>query len=210
MDNIDATADGVTTVLLIRHAHTDALGRVLTGRTPGVSLSAEGARQAARLAEVLTARVRLAAIYTSPLRRAIETAGRLAWRQRLPVHAHDQLLEMDFGEWTGRSFADLDTDAAWRRFNEHRSIAVTPGGEQIADAQARIVDAIGTLGSRHRGETIALVSHAELVRLAVLFYRAMSIDLHHRCEIAPASVTALALGAGRVRLEYVNSTLFSA
>src|SRR3954468_19614346 len=155
----------VTTVLLIRHAHTDAVGRVLTGRTPGVSLSAEGARQAARLAEVLTARLRLAAIYSSPLRRAIETAVPLASRQQLGVQPCDSLLEMDFGDWTGRSFADLDTEASWRRFNEHRSIAVTPGGEQIAAAQRRIVEAIATLGASHRGGTIALISHAELVRL---------------------------------------------
>jgi broad specificity phosphatase PhoE len=200
----------VTTVLLIRHAHTDAVGRTLSGRTPGVSLSAEGARQAARLGEALNCGVRLTAIYSSPLCRATQTANALALCQQIPVQVCDQLVEMDFGEWTGRSFSDLDTDPSWRLFNERRSISVTPSGEQIGDAQRRIVEAIATIGRRHRGGTIALVSHAELVRLAVLFYSAMSIDLYHRCEIAPASVTQLSIEGTNVRLEYVNNTTFSA
>src|SRR3954469_13786561 len=131
-------------VLLIRHAHTDALGRVLTGRTPGVTLSALGRGQADRLGRAL-APLPLAAIYTSPLERATATAQAIAAHQSAPVAEDTDLLEIDFGEWTGLTFGELDRVPGWHAFNRQRSSAIVPGGEACALVQERIVGAIARL-----------------------------------------------------------------
>jgi broad specificity phosphatase PhoE len=197
------TTLSATTVLLIRHAHTDALGRCLSGRSDGVPLSTEGRTQADRLGRALASRP-LAAIYTSPLDRAVQTAEALARYQTLAVSQVAELLEIDFGGWTGQTFIDLDRDPAWQRFNASRSTACIPDGERLANVQARIVAAIRRLGTRHPGKTIALVSHADVLRVALLHYVGATLDDYARFDVAPASVTALSLTARETRVVFVN------
>lgn len=198
------------TVLLIRHALTDAVGLWLAGRREGVSLSAAGRAQAARLGRELAARMPLAAIYTSPLERAHATAAALAAPQGVDAQTCEELAEIDFGAWTGKTFAELECDPAWRLFNRTRTAATIPGGEQPKDVQQRMLAAIRRLSERHPGATIALVSHAEPVRVTLLHYKAMSLDRHHEMEIEPASVSAVAVSPAGVRILYVNDTTFAA
>lgn len=204
----DANPAGTTT-LLIRHAHTDAIGQWLCGRAAGVCLSAQGRLQAERLGRALSA-TPFAAIYTSPLDRAVETARAVAAHQVCQVEVCDELSEIEFGAWTGKSFAELDADPSWKAFNERRSTAVIPGGERAIDVQARAVRALARLGAAHAGGTIAVVSHGDVLRFAVLHYSQVSLDEYHRVEIDPASVSALLLTGDRARLLYVNNRSFAA
>jgi broad specificity phosphatase PhoE len=190
-------------VLLIRHAHTDALGRSLSGRSVGVPLSTDGRSQAERLGQALAC-CPLAAIYTSPLDRAVQTAEAIGRYQLMAVSQVAELLEIDFGGWTGKTFVELERDPAWHEFNTRRSTASIPGGEGLADVQARIVAAVSRLGARHPGQTIALVSHADVLRFALLHYAGAPLDDYARFEVAPASVTRLSLIAGETRLVFVN------
>jgi probable phosphoglycerate mutase len=195
--------------LLIRHAHTDALGHRLCGRAAGVALSSTGEAQARRLAAAL-ASYQIAAIYTSPLERAVATARAIAAHQpAAAVSLCEDLSEMDFGAWTGKSFTDLDSDPAWRAFNSHRSTAPVPGGERAIDVQRRVVAALARLTSLHAGQTIGIVSHGDLVRSAVLHYAGTPLDLYDRFEIDPASVTAVAFWPSGPRLLYVNNGSFA-
>jgi probable phosphoglycerate mutase len=197
-----------TVALLIRHAHTDAIGQWLAGRAPGVPLNPAGRAQAERLGRAL-ASSRLAAIYASPLERTLETAQAIARHQPAPLHADAALLEIDFGAWTGRTFADLHLDPAWRAYNTRRSTGVIPDGEAAAAVQRRIVGAIEALAARHAGSTFAVVSHGDPIRYAVLHYAGAPLDAYDRFEISPASVSAVALGLDRPRLLYVNNTTLS-
>jgi probable phosphoglycerate mutase len=186
------------TALLLRHADTPAVGRVLWGRAPGLHLSATGVRQA----RALPARLEhwpIGAIYSSPRERARETAAPLSAARRLPVVAIEGLDEVDFGEWSGRAFAELDQLAEWRLFNADREHGGAPGGERIAQAQARIVSELARLAVLHPADTIAVFSHAEVIRCAVLHYLGMPLGAFQRIEIAPASVTALVLDGGPPR-----------
>jgi broad specificity phosphatase PhoE len=190
-------------VLLIRHAHTSALGRSLSGRSAGVPLSNHGRIQADRLGRALTS-CPLAAIYTSPLERAVQTAEAIGRYQAVAVSQVPELLEIDFGSWTGKTFIELECDPAWRRFNARRSTGSIPEGERLAHVQGRIVAAIANLGARHPGETVAIVSHGDVLRFALLHYVGATLDDYARFDVAPASVTALALAADRTRLVFVN------
>jgi broad specificity phosphatase PhoE len=185
-------AAATTTVLLIRHAHTSAVGQALSGRLPGVTLSAAGLAQAEALARALN-RQRLAAIYTSPLERAVLTATAIARAQHVSVRVLRDSQEIDYGEWSGRPFRELEGDPRWRLFNTQRAVATIPGGESLMSAQQRIVGAIERLARVHRGETIAIVTHAEMIRLALLHFARLTLDAYDRLEIAPASVSTLTL-----------------
>src|SRR4051812_11740004 len=95
-----------TVVLLIRHALTGAVGTRLVSRLPGINLNTEGEAQACALRRRLRGE-RLDAIYSSPLERAIQTSRPIAEDRGLDVEAVEELNEVDFGDWTGRSFDEL-------------------------------------------------------------------------------------------------------
>src|SRR5207302_8120569 len=127
-----------------------------------------------------------AAIYSSPLERAVETAEPLAVRWALQITRREALGEIRFGDWTGRSFAELEQDPRWRLFNARRTAQPVPGGESILEVQARIVSELSCLASRHPGESIVAVSHGDVIRAAVACYLGISLDFLLRFEIAPA------------------------
>src|SRR5215212_7645751 len=104
---------------LVRHAAHELVDRILCGRMPGVSLGEEGRAQARRVAERL-ARERIAAIHTSPLQRAQETAAPIGERLNLAPEVRDAINEIDLGDWSGRSFSDLHSDPRWRSWNDAR------------------------------------------------------------------------------------------
>ena len=191
-----------TTFLLIRHGDTDWVGRAFAGRMAGVHLNEAGRLQAAALPDRL-ARARIGAIYSSPLERALETAGPLAERLRLPVERRERLTEIGVGEWTGQEFAALDAHPLWQRFNRLRSSTRPPGGELMTEVQTRLTLELEELREFHPGECVALVSHADTIRFAIAHYAGIPIDLAHRLEIRPASVSVLAIdetGASILRL----------
>lgn len=171
---------------------TDAVGRALAGRSSGVHLNAEGRRQADDLARRLSHEP-LAAIYSSPLERALETASPLAALTGLDVRISDDATEIDFGEWTGRSIASLEADQPWRVFNAARGRTKAPGGESMVEVQARLLRAVQELRAAHVAETIVLVSHADAIRAAVCGLAGIPLDFCQRIEIDPASVSTLRL-----------------
>lgn len=193
----------MTTLYLIRHAMTDAVGRFLAGRAPGLHLNPEGRAQAAGLAERLAA-VPLSHVYTSPLERARETAAPLAARHDLPVETREPLGEIDYGDWTGRPFTALAEDPIWRRYNRLRSLTRIPGGELAAGVQARVAAELAHLAAAHPNGSLALVSHADVVRAALAHCAAIPLDLLLRVEIAPASVSIVVLGEHAPSIRCVN------
>jgi broad specificity phosphatase PhoE len=192
-----------TTFLLIRHGLTDAVGRFLSGRAPGVHLNAEGQRQA----NVLASRLHgsgLAAVLSSPLERTLETARPIARDHGLEVEVDQRLTELDVGDWTGRRFDELADDPRWRRYNTLRSITPPPGGELMIDVQQRAVATLIDATRRHAHGTVALVSHADVLRALLLFALGMPIDALARLEVLPARISVLVVDDGGPRVLQVN------
>jgi broad specificity phosphatase PhoE len=184
------------TVFLARHASHDEVGRVLSGRSD-IAINADGRAEAGRLADRL-AGVPIAAIHSSPRRRARETAIIVAGRHDLPVNNADALDEIDFGAWMGRSFADLDCDPAWARWNDARGTAATPDGEDMSAATARAVRHIEQVAGE---KPVLCVSHCDIIRGVVAHYLGLDADRLLGFDVDPASLTELALygdGSGRV------------
>jgi len=195
---------GAPLVLLVRHAHTTASDTWLSGRTPGVHLSHRGHEELLRLRAQLMD-VPLHAVYSSPLIRARDTAAALATDHHLELDVEDDLNEMDFGQWTGVAFDALQSDPRWRDFNARRASAHVPDGERPGEVQRRIVMLLSRLAARHRRGTLALVSHAEIIRSAILWFSGRSLDDFHQCAIDTASVSGVLMTA-TPRVLFVNST----
>ena len=195
----------MTTTLLIRHAMTDSAGKRLAGTLPGTHLNREGFDQARRLAARL-ADVPIDAIYSSPLERAIETAAPLAMARGLEIIECGGFVELDFGSWTGAEITSLSGQLRWQRFNTFRSGTVVPGGDSMLAVQVRAIAELTALCSRHDGETIAVISHADVVRAILAHYAAIPIDLCLRLEISPCSISVIRVGADAPQICLVNET----
>ncbi|HET9479867.1 MAG TPA: histidine phosphatase family protein [Pyrinomonadaceae bacterium] len=194
----------MTTFFLVRHGSCCGLGETLWGRTDGVRLNKEGKAEALRLAERFTD-VKLDAIYSSPLERALETAEAIARVAKLEVKQSPAFNEIDFGEWSGRSFEVLAAAEHWRRFNSRRSVTKIPGGESFLDVQARVVAELERLSQQHAGGRIAIVSHADVIKAAVGYVAGTPIDLLQRFEISPCSVSIIATDEHETRMLALNS-----
>jgi len=195
----------MTTLLLVRHGHTDAAGKRLTGRAPGVHLNELGRRQAERLVERLEG-VRIDAIVSSPLERCRETAAPLAKARGRAVDVGRAWIEVGYGEWTGRSISQLRRTKLWRRVMFAPSNVRFPGGESLLEVQGRAVDATLDIAARHARGTVVVVSHADVIRLLVAHVAGMHADHLQRLSIDTASITAVSISDGFPRLLTVNDT----
>lgn len=193
----------MTLLLLIRHGLTDATGVRLGGWTPGIHLSEAGSRQAEALPERLHA-VSLAAIYSSPLERCLETAAPLAAARSTEVIVSEDLGEVRYGSWTNRPLKQLARTKLWRRVQLVPSGVRFPGGESLLEVQARSVRGLEDIAGRHRRAAVAVFSHADVIKLMVAFHAGMPMDLLQRLVIDPASVSAVSVGEGIPRILRVN------
>ena len=195
----------MTTLLLVRHGHTDAAGKRLTGWQAGVHLNDRGWAEADRLVDRLDG-IRVDAIYSSPLERCRETAKPLAHARRLSVRIRRRLIETGYGEWTGRSIAQVRKTKLWRTVERVPSAMRFPGGESLLEVQSRAVDEVNRIAHDHPKGTVVVISHADPIRLVVAQVAGAHVDHLHRLVVDPGSVTAVALGDGIPRLLKVNDT----
>jgi probable phosphomutase (TIGR03848 family) len=196
----------MTTILLIRHAENDFVktGK-LAGRLPDVHLNARGKLQAEALAEVLRP-VRLRAIFSSPLERALETAAPLAAAKKKDVIVRENLGEIHYGKWQGASLKRLYRRKLWRIIQSIPSLARFPEGESFPEAQARIVSELETLRAQYGTPkaVIACIFHSDPIKLALAHYIGLPLDLFQRLTISPASISVLQVHGGHVRLIGLN------
>jgi broad specificity phosphatase PhoE len=180
----------MTTLLLVRHGETDAVKGSLTGWKAGFHLNNTGREQARRLAQCLS-ELKVNAIYTSPLERAVETATIIGEPHGLSPTVREQLGDLRFGEWEERTFEELRRDPRWERFNSKRSLIRAPGGELMIEVQARMVDEVETLRERHVNETVAVVSHLDPLRSLIAHYLGIPLDFLLRFELNVGSVSVV-------------------
>jgi broad specificity phosphatase PhoE len=194
-----------TRFLLVRHATCAHIEEVLLGRTLDAPLDANGRRQARAVAEHLRREAPLR-VESSPRRRALETARAIAAAASCELAVAPPLDELDFGDWSGRTFADLQHEPAWRRWNESRDDAHTPAGAGIRALQLSVGRYLATLAGTCAGATLVLVTHAEVIRSLVLHCLGAAAGDYPRVAIDPASVTRLSADAEGVRIEAINES----
>jgi broad specificity phosphatase PhoE len=166
----DGTADrSVCRIHLVRHGTTRMnLENRYRGRRE-VPLDNQGWADARSAAERL-AGAELAAVYSGPLRRTLDTGYVIAKRAgAVPVYPLPGLVNLDYGAWEGLTAQEATErdPRAFRLYCEAPEMAVCPGGEGLIDAADRIMIAIEAIARQHPGQSVAAVTHAAMVRLAV-------------------------------------------
>lgn len=195
-----------TTILLVRHAHCDHIGRFLAGRTADIGLSATGQEEAARLA-VRIAAMRPDGIITSPRLRAMQTAAAIASACGISTVANDPALdEIDFGVWSGQPFDQLERDPEWRRWNAARSQACPPGGEPMQEVRRRTGALIASECKHAQEKRLVLVSHCDVIKAILMDVMGLHTDDWAAFEIAPASVSTFVFGDEAARVLTINET----
>ena len=193
-------------LFLIRHAESEwSRERRFTG-SRDVGLTDEGRRQADALARALSP-VSLAAVYASPLVRSVQTAEAVARPHGLTVRVQPAFQEMAFGEWEGLTRDEAatrfpDLYECWRR---NPGQLVCPGGEGMAAVNTRVADAITTLRGAHAGETVALVTHAVIIRLVILAALGLDLDRIWSIDASPAGITEIEYRGDWATLHRVNT-----
>lgn len=192
------------TIFLLRHAAHDNVGGFLAGRTPGILLGKDGLAQAQRLGQRM-AREQFDALYASPRERTQQTAQAVAAaRGNMAVQTADALDEVDFGSWAGATFDELNKQADWRQWNEHRSLSATPAGETMLDVQHRAMTFIRKATESYSDTRLALVSHADVIRAIIGYVLGLPVDSWQRFEIAPASISTLVMGRWGAKVLTLN------
>lgn len=192
-------------LFFIRHARADYAPGRLYGWTEGVHLASDGVEDAKRLGARLEP-VRFRGVYSSPLERCLQTAEAIAAGRKLDVQTVDNLGEVRYGSWQGRTFRSLMRTKLWSTVQFRPSQATFPGGESLRDMQHRAVEAVEQIRKRHRDGAIAIVSHADVIAATIAHYLGMHLDFFQRIVITPASATVLAFTGGIPRLLRLSDT----
>jgi len=155
----------LTKVIFIRHGQTEWN---VTGRYQGqsdVQLTAEGHRQAEKLAADFPVDT-VDAVYASDLQRAMVTAETIAQKFGLPVQAEPAFREVSFGKWEGLTYQQIvaEWEEGMTNFLQHPDILEIPGGETFPAVQKRATDKLQELVKKHDGQTIVVVAHGAVLR----------------------------------------------
>jgi len=192
-------------LLLIRHGENEYVktGK-MAGRIPGVHLNEKGQKQAEALGEALKD-VPLKAVYSSPLERAMETAEPIAKLHKLKIVQESDLMDTDIGKWQGRSWKALRLTKVWKIVQNAPSRFRFPEGESFPEAQTRIANVLERILQKHNKprDIIAVVFHADPIKLAVSHFLGMPLDHFQRLSCDTGSLTAIyagEMGANLIKL----------
>lgn len=143
-------------------------------------------------------------IVSSPLLRCRAFAETLAGRHGLPLALDERLKEVGFGEWEGRSAAEIEQDApgTLARFKADPVNARPAGAEPLVEFHARVATALEDLLVQHAGQHVLLVGHAGVMRMALAWALHIPLEHAYRIEVATASLTRLRFEAGRASLVF--------
>ena len=194
-------------LILARHGQTEVnrLGNIQgVGPAP---LNETGRKQAARLARVLRTDAPFA-LYSSPLRRALETARAVADQSGAEIVPDDGLSEMDVGEFEGLSGPQLRErfPEVMRMWDQDAAHAVMPGGESLSDVRDRAWKTVKRLAERHPSDTVVALTHNFTIQTIVCTALGMPLNNFRRLRVDLASITRLEVSGDRVTQLSVNET----
>jgi broad specificity phosphatase PhoE len=193
-------------ILLLRHAETDWNREHRFQGWRDIPLSAKGRQQAGSAARLLAASP-LAAVWSSPLRRARETAALIAAPHGLAVRESDAFREMGFGDWEGltRDEVRVRFPEAHRAWVETPPEATWPGAETLARVRARALAGLQELREAHQGQTVCLVSHGITGRILILEALGLGLDRLWSLQLSSTGISELEFREDWTTLHRMNS-----
>ncbi len=197
----------VTTLVLIRHAEVEARYQGVFGGRIDMDLSPRGREQAAALARYLEPR-KFDAIYASPMKRVQQTlAPHLTNGAPKPV-LKPQLEEVDFGAWTGLTFAEVQEQFGARASSwlDQLAAGTIPRAESAASYRARIEPCVREISHRHDGQHVAVFCHGGVIRQVLAILLDLPLPKTAGFEIDYASITEVEIHPHRAEVQLLNFT----
>jgi probable phosphomutase (TIGR03848 family) len=199
----------VTTVILLRHAHSIANEKgVLAGRASGVTLSKKGHVQAKELKSRL-GNLKFKSIRISPLERCLLTLE--PWLNDQKLTQSDFLLdtgltEVDYGDWTGKKLSSLSLKKEWRIVQKTPSKMVFPQGESLVDVQKRAQKSLMKAVKEAQGGVALIVSHGDVIKSLIADCLDLELDKFQKIVIDPASISVLEYSKKSFSLLHLNDS----
>lgn len=199
------------TVILLRHGRsTSNTAGTLAGRSAGVELDDRGREQAQAVADRL-GELPVAEIVRSPLLRCEQTVEPLAAKLGLTPMVEDRLVEVDYGQWTGRAIKELLAEPLWKVVQQHPSAAVFPEGEGLATVQQRAVQAVrehdARLAAQHGRDVLWVAcSHGDVIKSVLSDAMGAHLDSFQRIVADPASISVVRYTSTRPFVLRTNDT----
>lgn len=194
----------MTILYIVRHGNIDYNLRI-PGRQKGLSLSVDGRNQALSLIKRFST-VRISAIYSSPLERAVETAMPLSDNKGISIQIMDGLNEIDFGSWSANSFSDLEDNILWKQFHMYRNGVQIPGGETMINVQQRMITAVDEICGLWPDQSVCIFSHNDPIKSIIAYYCGISLDQFLRVSIGTGSVSAVSCKNNIIRVLFIATT----
>jgi len=198
----------MTEIILIRHGETEwNVGEVFRGRAD-IELSETGIKQAELLAEYLS-NIKIDAIYSSPLKRALKTAQVIARYHSIDIEITHGLIDFDYGQWQALPHQEVKDNypELYREWTIHPDRVIMPGGESLDDVRKRTTGLIDEVIAKHKG-IIILVTHRVVNK--VLICALLGLDNSHFWNIIQdtCGITTFNYENGRFILTRHNDTSF--
>lgn len=200
----------MSTLLLVRHGRTPAnAAGILAGRTTGVHLDEVGEKSAHELRERMC-KVPVVHVVSSPLERTVQTAN-IVFEHVAHITHEEGLLECDYGNWQGKSLADLGQDPLWKTVQEDPESMIFPQGESMLQMANRAVGAIRKwdkqLVAQHGQDVIwAAVSHGDVIKAICADALGLPLNNFQRIVIDPTSVSVIHYQESGSAIRKLNDT----
>ena len=197
-------------LVFIRHAHSTANDAgILSGQLPGVTLSKKGKKQAQLLVDRLGPS-EFHSVRVSPMQRCEETIS--PWL--LSSHSKgiknyfidNSLIEVDYGQWSGRKLSSLSKEKLWRAIQDKPSSVEFPGGEKIRSMQKRAISSVHDALQQSKIGTHLFVSHGDVLKAIVASLLKIKLDDFQSLVIDPASITIVDFDGDKSRLIAFNDS----
>jgi broad specificity phosphatase PhoE len=201
--------EGMTKIILIRHGHVEGITpERFRGREP-LDLTARGRAEARAVARRISCRWQPRSIYTSPMRRCVETADSVANLAPTAVHICEDLNDLDYGAWQFKAFheAKADDPTLFAKWFATPHLIRFPGGESLQDLAARAADAVRLVLASHPEDTVVLVGHDSVNRVLLLQFLGLPLASYWRIQQVPCCLNEIDINNTQTCVVRLNETL---
>jgi probable phosphoglycerate mutase len=191
-------------LIFVRHAESQAnKDGILAGRLPKIGLSDTGMQQALRLKKSFEM-LDFDSIYTSPIQRCLDTARMVFGDERELIHA-SELMEMDFGDWTGQKLSELTKLKEWEVVQRDPASFAFPNGESFTQLRDRVDLALSNIqASQQKDSRIVIFTHADVVKMVVCHLLDAPLSKFQSIIVNPASLTLIDIDQDKLKIAGVN------
>lgn len=191
-------------IVLVRHAESTAnAAGILAGRAPDVALSNNGEQQSLALRETFHD-LDFDAVISSPISRCLQTA-RIAFPQIDQPIIDNRFIEMDFGDWTGKSLKELSNLAEWKAVQNSPAEFRFPKGESFVELRTRVASGLTNVINEYASvQRIFIFTHADVIKMGISWLLDSPLNRFQRISIDPASVSILNQNESDLMVRSVN------